>query len=220
MIRGFKNRQLNTKIVNKMFDEIMRCLLCASQELVRDYQKEFITLKNDENVIRDEIYRNYLESNEFKQKNNCLFKFEKEIEENLQRKGKTPLGRVDLKVYNHDIFHNTDAYVIVECKRLDGLKRLNGEYVLNGIKRFTKEEPHYSSYYGKNIMFGFIVKEELNQNDIIENINLIQREHDDLNVRQEIKPCNNYFYSLYSTMNLEKDIGIYHIFYDFSSIIR
>ena len=30
MIRGFKNRQLNTKIVNKMFDEIMRCLLCAS----------------------------------------------------------------------------------------------------------------------------------------------------------------------------------------------
>lgn len=219
MVRGFKNRNLNTKVVEKMLKNIIRSLLCASKQLVIDYQNELIKIENNENKIRDEIYRHYLKNKNFIEKNKIQFNFEKEVEENFQGKGQPTLGRVDLKVFNGDIFNDPDAYVIIECKRLDGKKHLNREYVNNGILRFIDDNPKYSSHYNCNIMFGFLVKENIEQDNLVHEINKIQKEIDSFNIQQEIKKEDNTYHSIYETKKFKKKLELYHVFYDFSSII-
>ena len=65
-------------------------------------------------------------------------------------------------------FEKDDAYYITECKRVDGSSDLNKKYVKEGVARFVTEK--YSSYYGRNIMLGFVVKKI----DISSNVKLIE----------------------------------------------
>ena len=113
-----------------------------------------ISLVNDENLIRDEFLK-YLKDYDFKVKNELKHLiFDKEIPEIT--------GRVDIRILpTKDEYVNDSAYYIIECKRLNaanlkGLRGLNAEYVKNGICRFSTG--YYSSYFGCNAMFGFLVE--------------------------------------------------------------
>lgn len=46
--------------------------------------------------------------------------------------------------------------ISIECKRIDGTADLNKKYVKEGVARFVTQK--YSSYYGRNVMLGFVVK--------------------------------------------------------------
>ena len=112
-----------------------------------------INLANDENLIRDEFLK-YLRDFDFKVKNELKhLVFDKEVPEIT--------GRVDIRILpTKDEYVNDNAYYIIECKRLNsanfnGATGLNAEYVKNGICRFSTG--YYSSYFGYNAMFGFLV---------------------------------------------------------------
>ena len=114
-----------------------------------------IQLANDENTIRNEFLK-YLQDMSFKQSHELKnLKFDKETSENT--------GRADIRVLpTKDEYVNDEEYYIIECKRLDsknlhGASGLNAEYVKNGICRFVSD--YYSTYYGCNAMFGFVVEQ-------------------------------------------------------------
>jgi len=113
--------------------------------------------KNDENKIRDVLVFQYLNNNELRQKFGLIsFLFDPEVPVNS--------GRSDIKVQTKDTFLDTNAFYIIECKRLDGNSALNNAYVKNGIDRFTTnyKSENYEYYYpsngGINGMIGFVIK--------------------------------------------------------------
>jgi len=83
--------------------------------------------KNSENSIRDMLLKS-LKDTKIRNED-CLitgYRFDKEVDESE--------GRVDIKIIDINDFEKYEAYYIIECKRLDGTKRLNNAYVNDGIK--------------------------------------------------------------------------------------
>jgi hypothetical protein len=72
----------------------------------------------------------------------------------------THRGRTDIRVVSFEwLFGNREAYYIIECKRIDGNMHLNQAYVSEGVSRFViPPKPKYPSYYGRNIMLGYVVR--------------------------------------------------------------
>ena len=186
-----------------------------------------IQLANDENTIRDEFLK-YLQDMCFKQSHELKnLKFDKETSENT--------GRADIRVLpTKDEYVNDEEYYIIECKRLDsknlyGTSGLNAEYVKNGICRFVSG--YYSTYYGCNAMFGFVVEHVDIGNDIVNSINsmlnvTMTNDHIDVNanVIQQMSYqdfANNYPYSYISTHThiSGKELVLYHLMFDFSNNI-
>lgn len=83
------------------------------------------------------------------------YKFEIEVPENYVGDGQH-IGRVDIRVLLKSDFKKDDVYYIIECKRIDSSVDLNKKYVKEGVIRFVTKK--YSSYYGRNIMLGFVVQ--------------------------------------------------------------
>jgi len=157
---------------------------------------------NSENSIRDMLLA-YLKNRKIRNEH-CLiegYRFDKEVDECE--------GRVDIKIIDINDFEEYEAFYVIECKRLDGNKRLNDAYVNDGIERFTtsykssKCQPYYSSYYGVNGMIGFVVKKI----DIDKNISKIG---DFFNVLE--------FDKIYNSKH--KDLVLYHLMMDFSKNIK
>ena len=187
-----------------------------------------IQLANDENTIRDEFLK-YLQDMCFKQSHELkTLKFDKETSENT--------GRADLRVLpTKDEYVNDEEYYIIECKRLDaknlyGTSGLNAEYVKNGICRFVSG--YYSTYYGCNAMFGFVVEHVDIGNDIVNSINsmlnvTMVNDHDiDVNANVIQQMCyqdfaNSYPYSYISTHThfSGNELILYHLMFDFSNNI-
>lgn len=187
-----------------------------------------IQLANDENTIRDEFLK-YLQDMCFKQSHELKnLKFDKETSENN--------GRADIRVLpTKDEYINDEEYYIIECKRLDshntkGTTGLIAEYVKNGICRFVSG--YYSTYYGCNAMFGFVVEHVDMENDIVNSINsmlnvTMTNDHDidvNANVIQQMSYqdfANSYPYSYVSTHThvSGKEIVLYHLMFDFSNNI-
>ena len=146
------------------------------------------------------------------------YRFDLEIPENYVGDGKH-IGRVDIRILLKNDFEKEDAYYVIECKRLDGTADLNKKYVKKGIARFITQK--YSSYYGKNIMLGFVVKKI----DISANAKLIEKiqntesdkhmhgnfEFIDSNCVAESYRC---IYQIQSG-----EVELCHIFSDYSSIM-
>lgn len=191
-----------------------------------------IQLTNDENTIRDEFLK-YLQDIYFKQSHELKnLKFDKETCENT--------GRADIRVLPTKAeYINDEEYYVIECKRLDskklyGTSGLNAEYVKNGICRFVSG--YYSTYYGCNAMFGFVVEHVDMENDIVNNINsmlnvTMTNDHDvDVNANVIQQMCNqdfanSYPYSYISTHTRisdksdKEEIVLYHLMFDFSNNI-
>lgn len=188
-----------------------------------------INLANDENLIRDEFLK-YLRDFDFKVKNELKhLVFDKEVPEIT--------GRVDIRILpTKDEYVNDSAYYIIECKRLNaanlkGLRGLNAEYVKNGICRFSTG--YYSSYFGCNAMFGFLVEPVNTQKDIVNNINSMlnidfinaQGQSVNANATQQMQHENfagGYSYSYMSkhTHSSGNELTLYHLMFDFSNNIQ
>lgn len=199
------------------FEKILsKMVLCYNLML-----KNNVELDNNEIKIRDVLLLSYLKNNHVR-KNIGLsdYLFDREVPED------NTTGRTDIKIQTLDTFIDTNAYYIIECKRLDainqtGITGLNAMYIKNGINRFVSET--YSSNYKVNGMLGFIVKKM----DIDENVKAINKlllnEFKDVNTKI---PLNLYnfipdFKYCYSSIHFIPfgEILLYHLMFDFSKNI-
>lgn len=162
-------------------DLIAKIYLCCELMLLDKVELPY----NNENGIRDILLFKYLNNNELRQRFGLInFLFDPEVPVNN--------GRSDIKVSTKNTFIDTNAYYVIECKRLDGKSTLNKAYVEDGINRFTtnykskNHEYYYPSNYGFNGMIGFVIKNiNINDNmvkignffDIIENHKLYCSNH-------------------------------------------
>lgn len=210
-------------------DAYFETVLTACVEVYKEIINSSVLLNNDENEIRDE-FLSYLQDIDFKKSHELKnLKFDKETVENA--------GRADIRVLpTKDEFINDEEYYLIECKRLDnknlsGIYGLNAEYVKNGICRFVLG--YYSTYYGCNAMFGFVVEAVSNiDNDIVNNINLLLNttminDHKIgvnakvINPLQYTDFANSYSYSYISTHTqiTGSELVLYHLLFDFSNNI-
>ncbi|MBQ3353798.1 MAG: hypothetical protein IJL04_00175 [Bacteroidales bacterium] len=209
-------------------DTYFETVLTACVEVYKEIINSSIELEDNENKIRDKFLK-YLQNLDFKKSHELKnLKFDKETTENA--------GRADIRVLpTKDEYINDEEYYIIECKRLDshntkGTTGLNAEYVKNGICRFVSG--YYSTYYGCNAMFGFVVEHVDIENDIVNSINsmlnvTMTNDHDidvNANVIQQMSFqdfANSYPYSYLSTHThiSGKELALYHLMFDFSNNI-
>jgi hypothetical protein len=182
---------------------------------------DYTSIKNDENIIRNHLHKDYLDNHEIIERLKLhTYFFDIEIPSLSDDFKET--GRTDIKVYNaiERIRNRQSPYFIIECKRLDGINTgkgsLNWKYVENGICRFTKRED-YPSYHGINGMIGFIVK-SINISKLVDAINILLSEDEKL-IKMSIA---NDFDSSYISKHIdsqEKVIELYHLMFDYSLLI-
>lgn len=210
----------NYIIYNEQFENILVQIIVCYNLMVGAKT----ILPNNENKIRNELVNNYLMDNTIRAKINLTdYRFEREAPE------KNDEGRVDIKIVSHkDSFVDTDAYYVIECKRLDnnnqnGKTGLNGEYISNGIARFTSEKK-YRFYNSTAGMIGFVVsKIDIHKNVTFIN-NLLQNIFTEINTEKALtykQIIPDFEYSYYSIHNIDNTSKtIYHLMFDFSDNIN
>ncbi len=191
--------------LKKDFEFVMSKIYDCYLRMLDKYSK----IENNENKIRNRLYKDFLSPVQVKELlglNNWIFHPEvPEIDDDYHEHGRTDIMFYSSKEYIKD----ENAYYVIECKRLDGNKRLNDAYIENGINRFITEK--YPIYKNVNGMLGFIVKPfdipKISVDLKLDCINLI--------------PNFEYAYtSSHTTKNSNKDFTLYHLMLDFSSIIK
>jgi len=204
---------------NTEFENVLgKIIMCYNLMIIKN-----IILPNDENKIRNELTFNYLNKNSIRKQidiGKYLFEPESPTKDNS--------GRTDIKIISDKTFEDIDAYYIIECKRLDNVNQngktgLNGEYISNGIARFTNEKkyPFYSNTAG---MIGFVVSKM----NICENVScinqLLQKTFTQIKTEKELTKKQimpDFEYSYYSNHKVGKSTKtIYHLMFDFSDNIR
>ena len=207
--------------------EITERLRIASIKRIVDYISKMCgklvsdrtELPNNEEQIRSILLENYIKNKTFA-KENCMeaFRFDPEIPENYSGNG-TYKGRVDIRVMLKSDFSKNEAYYIIECKRINGERRLNNEYVENGIRRFITG--YYSSYYLQNIMLGFVV-EKINIRENAQKIERIQNKQEIEYKGKWIEKYSDNVVLQYTCKheNLSTQLCLWHIFADFSEVIQ
>lgn len=207
----------NSTFYNAEFELVLSKVITCYQLMV----DAGAALNNDENLIRDHLYLNYLNNNKVRKEIELKdYYFDREIQEDRTN------GRTDIRILSSYSFEDTDAYYILECKRLNsintnGTTGLNGEYVKNGICRFTSK--NYSTYYKTNGMIGFVVDSV----DIVQNIDCIrqlmanQAETNTIDEIQFRKILSEFEYSYCSRHTVDSNnIVLYHLMFDFSKNIQ
>jgi len=213
-----------TAFRNYEFETLLAC--CVG--IYSDFVISNLKCQNDEESIRD-VFFERLNDDIFRGKILVLqnYHFEKEPQEKT--------GYLDIKIKTLNPYISTKAYYCIECKRLGAdstgnANYLNTEYVKNGICRFV--ENYYSSYFGCNAMFGFVVNKVCVQNDIIDNINTKLNTNYTNTQKQKVNArgktslhyvdfANSYPYSYISTHThiSGKELTLYHLMFDFSNNI-
>ena len=199
-------------------DQIAKYLLEISELIIKDYQQNKLKLpKNSENKIRNVLIEEYL----IKKKSDygISYWFDSEVPENWNKKEEKYDGRVDIRVLLPG-FPEYPKYYFIECKRIDGEKYLNNQYVEKGINRFIIQK--YSSRYGENIMWGFVIQKI----DITQNVNLIQdiqNKHSNEYLHGKFcfvdkKNTSQRYKRVYNIQS--KKLKLWHIFSDFSDIVE
>jgi len=212
------NYKYNNTFFNSEFEYILSKIIVCYNLMISDGVK----LNNDENLIRDVLYLDYLNDNIVRNKIGLKnYYFDREIQEDRTN------GRTDIRVISPNSFVDTSAYYIIECKRLDsknvsGLSGLNAEYIIEGICRFTSSL--YTTYYKTNGMIGFVV-EAIDIDKNITSINaLLSNAFPQANTMQLIshrllnKDFDFSYYSIHNKNNNE--IIIYHLMFDFQNNIH
>lgn len=214
---GMLSRNILRALYRANFEKITTYILDICALIVEDYEKRQLKLPNDENKIRSIMLEEYMN----KQKDvhgMSGYKFELEVPENYAGSGQH-IGRVDIRVLLKSDFEKDDAYYIIECKRIDGSSDLNKKYVKEGVARFVTEK--YSSYYGRNIMLGFVVKKiDVSSNakliEEIQNADLNQQMHGNFEFIESEGVTESYkcMYRIHSG-----EVELRHIFSDYSSVM-
>lgn len=214
---GMLNKNILKALYRANFEKITAYILDICELIVEDYEKKKFKLPNDENKIRSIMLEEYM--NKQKDAHGMSgYKFELEVPENYVGGGQH-IGRVDIRILLKSDFEKDDAYYIIECKRIDGTTDLNKKYVKEGVSRFVTQK--YSSYYGRNIMLGFVVKKiDVSANakliEEIQNTELGQYMHGDFQLvkREGVTESYKCIYQLQSG-----EVELRHIFSDYSSIM-
>ena len=214
---GMLNKDILEALYRANFEKITNYILDICELVIEDYEKKQLKLPNDENRIRSIMLEEYL-----KEKKSSYsmsdYRFELEVPENYAGNGRH-VGRVDIRILLKSDFEKEDAYYIIECKRVDGTTDLNKKYVKEGVARFVTEK--YSSYYGRNIMLGFVVKKI----DISANVQLIEGiQNSELNQNRhgkfELVSRNNRTESYKCMYQIKSgELELRHIFSDYSSVM-
>lgn len=199
-------------------------ILCGVFACYKMMLNDKIQVLNNENKIRDCLLIDYLKNDAVRKITELAgnFLFDREVPEDKTE------GRTDIKVQTKNSFTQTDAYYIIECKRLDnknqtGLSGLNAEYIKNGIYRFVTK--HYSAFYRVNAMIGFIV-EKLDICFNIKNINtLLKNRFENCNTTKYIQaesfiPDFKFHYSSEHNDIDNNTFTLYHLMLDFSDNIK
>lgn len=212
-------KELKDALIESNFEKIVQYLMDMSEALVCDLVNRGDTLPNDENKIRSIILEEYLDKDEVRKNNRMIsFRFTPENMENYNGVG-TYIGRTDIRITLTSDFKKRNAYYIVECKRIDGLDSLNKKYVEEGVGRFVREK--YSSYYGRNVMFGFVIK-KVNVFQNTKKIENIQNTSTDPLLHGDISMIgtsgvSEHYKCTYKIASGELELR--HVFADFSSVI-
>lgn len=214
---GMLNKNILKALYRANFEKITTYILDICELIVEDYERKNFKLPNDENKIRSIMLEEYMKT----QKGfygMADYRFELEVPENYAGNGQH-IGRVDIRIFLKSDFEKEDAYYIIECKRIDGTTDLNKKYVKEGVARFVTQK--YSSYYGRNIMLGFVVKKiDISANakliEEIQNAELNQYMHGDFQLVASEGVTESYKckYQIQSG-----EVELRHIFSDYSSII-
>lgn len=155
---GFKNTALNKLIATNTLKFIVGKVLLCVEMMQMDCVRNSIKIPNREPDICNYLFSNYLNNDVVVKKIGLDdFRFFSEVPENYVNS--TPRGRADLQVLNINDFRHRSRYFIIECKRIDGNRTLNREYIDEGIRRFVYDNPKYTSYYKINCMLGFVVRD-------------------------------------------------------------
>jgi hypothetical protein len=209
----------NAKTYTEEFRRLLVGIVSCYNMMIRDNIK---LPPNDENEIRNKMLHNYLNNDDIRKSTGLTeFAFNPEVPEINSK------GRTDIKVEVKNPFRSTEAYYIMECKRLDnknvsGISGLNAAYIKNGICRFVSR--YYSTYCELNGLIGFIVtKLDIDVNTI--HINTLAKNEIGCNMTQEIQreyfiPRFEYHYSSKHKDCENKEFTLYHLMLDYSSNIE
>jgi hypothetical protein len=208
-----------TNYINEFQSVLNGIFVCYTMML-----NDNIEVPNDENEIRNTLLIKYLKNDEKREITGLSgkFIFDREVPED------NSAGRTDIKIQTINTLKKTDAYYIIECKRLDnknttGISGLNAEYIKNGIYRFVTK--HYSTYHRVNAMLGFVV-EKMDINKNIDNINsLLQKHFTNCKTTRFIEKesfISNFEFHYSSEHNdCDGDVfTLYHLMFDFSDNIK
>lgn len=211
------NKNILQALYRANFEKITNYILDICDLVVEDYEKKQLKLPNDENQIRSIMLEEYMK----RQKGvygMSDYRFELEVPENYAGNGKH-IGRVDIRIVLKNDFEKEDAYYIIECKRIDGTSALNKKYIKEGVSRFVTKK--YSSYYGRNIMLGFVVK-RIDVSANVKRIEEIQNSESDQQMHgafQFVK-SKGVTESYKCTYQIHSgEVELRHIFSDYSSIM-
>lgn len=209
------------KLYQANFEKIINYIQEISLLIIKEYENKNLKLPNNENQIRSIILEEYLtkQKNKYKMED---YRFLPEVFENYQGNGKYA-GRVDIHVILKNDFPKEEAYYVIECKRIDGTKKMNKKYVEEGIARFITGK--YTSYYHRNIMLGFIIKNINIYKNTLE-IEKIQNASSDKKMHSSFVPTSNTSknknieaYECIYNINGNK-LQLVHIFSNYSNIIK
>ena len=208
----------STIFYNTEFEEILSKVITCYNLMLADK----VSLTNNENAIRDMLLINYLKNNAIRRQCNFTnYLFDREVPEDRS------LGRTDIKIQTQNTFEDTNAYYIIECKRLDatnttGTTGLNAKYIENGICRFVSS--YYSSHHKTNGMIGFVVEPIDIRKNVIEINNLLAANIINANTIQDLQYKSilaDFNYSYCSCHNITgNQVLLYHLMFDFSMNIQ
>ena len=215
---GFRKELNNAVFKNSLFKLIIIHISKCCEKLKNDCLETGEYLYNHEDKISSRLVERYLDVGF------SGLRFNLQKPEHFDAKTDTYKGRTDITVISFDWFVHSNAYYVIECKRLDGKCRLNKEYVSEGIARFIEStSPLYPSYYGKSIMLGYIVQ-AINVSENAKKIDKLQRELlVDVMIGEMRTVCDgrsgfSYYRCVYQSYG-KTNVELAHLFYDFSDVI-
>jgi hypothetical protein len=184
-----------------------------------------VELPKDENKIRNKLLQKKKKNDAIREQTGLSgnFIFDREVPED------NTAGRTDIKVQTIQTFTKSEAYYIIECKRLDskiltGTSGLNAGYINKGIYRFVSK--YYSNYYRINAMLGFVVEKMDIHANTLDNINILLKNPklNNCNTIQEIQKetfiPNFEFHYVSEHRDIDnKNFILYHLMLNFSDKI-
>ena len=216
---GFKSDALNSAFGDGVIAIIIAHLVKCSCQMKDDCVNHKNPLENHEDKISNRLIAKYLniESNNFLYVPQCLEHFDEATD--------LYIGRTDITVFSRNNYCDSPPYHIIECKRIDGGSNLNRKYITEGVMRFFSpaHNPKYSSYYKKNIMFGYVVK-AIDIPSNTDKINEMQNQILENTIAGDfLLLCSDgsdyYVYACQYQPDIDST-ELVHLFYDFSGVVR
>ncbi len=217
---GKFSRKISEVLRRDDCEQISDYIVESCRMLSEEYQRQGKRMPNQENVIRNILLEEYLDNDKRRTVCNMRdYRFNPEPPEHYDGQGNY-IGRGDIRIVLKTDFAKRDAYYLVECKRLDGSRRMNKEYVEEGVMRFTSQK--YSAYYGKGFMLGFVVM-PLHLTKNAREIEELQNACAEPSVHGKFVPLNiSAFREVYRCVYQMRggELELRHAFVDFSGIVE